>query len=49
MAPGYPLHTVLNAATTHCQTSPLFPYLFLHQVTSPLASNLYSHLIRGTP
>src|SRR6218665_3841328 len=29
-----------RSCTTHCQTSPLLPYLLLHQGTSPLASNL---------
>src|SRR6218665_1705958 len=34
-----PLQTE-RSCTTHCQTSPLLPYLLLHQGTSPLASNL---------
>src|SRR6218665_158471 len=38
-----PLQTTERSCTTHCQTYPLFPYLLLHQGTSPLASSLYSH------
>src|SRR6218665_699781 len=38
-----PLQTVLNSAARLIATSPLLPYLLLHQGTSPLASNLYSH------
>src|SRR6218665_2358879 len=43
-----PLQTVLNAAARlislqDCKTTLLFLYIFLHQGTSPLTSNLYSH------
>src|SRR6218665_2043304 len=38
-----PLQTVLNAAARLIARLPLLPYLLLHQGTSPLASNLYSH------
>src|SRR6218665_1639168 len=29
-----------RSCTTHCQTSPLLPYLLLHQGTSPLATRI---------
>src|SRR6218665_3915123 len=37
-------HIVTSIYLSHCQTSPLLPYLLLHQGTSPLASNLYSNI-----
>src|SRR6218665_2193183 len=46
------LQTVLDAAArlvASCQTSPLLPYIFLHQGTSPLAYNLYSHSMQISP
>src|SRR6218665_1373205 len=38
-----PLQTVFNTDVRLIARLPRYPYLFLHQGTSPLASNLYWH------